>query len=532
MRHANGSARPEPGEIEERSLGDVSVEAGTRKLRGVVPYGQRSKDLGGWFEVIEDRALHGADLSDLVVTVDHQGLPLGRYPGTLELEDRSDGLHWSCEPPRSRQDVVEAVERGDLKASSWRMVVADGGDRWEGNTRYVSEIRSLRDVAIVTLPAYASATAELRSAPEPTPTPEPPEEASVEEPEEVTPQPTGGLTVEARSASDERNVEARILDAIRTTPRGESRSLTLTSADPVTQPELSTYLWDLLRDSSVVLQSGVRVTSTTRKSVKWPTLTADIGVDFYDELDEIAETDPAFDEFELTPKKIAGLVRSSDEAFEDSEPSLATIIEGNLSTVIALRFDRACLVGDTAVTPKGFDGLAKLAATTVDLAGAALDNYDPFIEAFGALAEAHIGPPYAVIMHPRTDTSLSLVKEFTTSGSNVGLPRPANFPPTYVTSQIGLTTGASPTTSALVYAPRLIQVVRRLDTEIIVDRSAAFTSDAVLVRGRVRAVIGSQYPRAIALIKGIAASPIAGVTTQSLSAGPQAETTRAATSKK
>ena len=295
---------PEPGEIEERSLGDVSVEAGTRKLRGVVPYGQRSKDLGGWFEVIEDRALHGADLSDLVVTVDHAGLPLGRYPGTLELEDRSDGLHWSCEPPRSRQDVVEAVERGDLKASSWRMVVADGGDRWEGNTRYVSEIRSLRDVAIVTLPAYASATAELRSAPEPTPTPEPPEEAPVAEEEEVTePQPTGGLTVEARSASDERNVEARILDAIRTTPRGESRSLTLTSADPVTQPELSTYLWDLMRDSSVVLQSGVRVTSTARKSVKWPTLTADLDVDFYDELDEIVESDPDFDQFELTPEE-------------------------------------------------------------------------------------------------------------------------------------------------------------------------------------------------------------------------------------
>ena len=167
--------------------------------------------------------------------------------------------------------------------------------------------------------------------------------------------------------------------------------------------------------------------------------------------------------------------------------------------------------------------LAKLAATTVDLAGAALDNYDPFIEAFGALAEAHIGPPYAVIMHPRTDTSLSLVKEFTTSGSNVGLPRPANFPPTYVTSQIGLTTGASPTTSALVYAPRLIQVVRRLDTEIVVDRAAAFTSDSVLIRGRVRATIGTQYPRAIALIKNIAAAPIAGVTTQSLSAGQQAQ---------
>ena len=58
--------RPEPGTVEERSLGELTVEG--RKLRGVIPYGQPSKDLGGWTEVIEARALavdrlqrHGPD---------------------------------------------------------------------------------------------------------------------------------------------------------------------------------------------------------------------------------------------------------------------------------------------------------------------------------------------------------------------------------------------------------------------------------------------------------------------------------------
>lgn len=45
---------------------------------------------------------------------------IGRYPTTLELEDRSDALHWSLAPPESRSDVREAIERGDLKAGSWR----------------------------------------------------------------------------------------------------------------------------------------------------------------------------------------------------------------------------------------------------------------------------------------------------------------------------------------------------------------------------------------------------------------------------
>jgi hypothetical protein len=56
-------------------------------------------------------ALDGAKLDDLVVTVDHAGVPLGRYPSTLELEDRADGLHWSVSPPESRADVRDGAPR-------------------------------------------------------------------------------------------------------------------------------------------------------------------------------------------------------------------------------------------------------------------------------------------------------------------------------------------------------------------------------------------------------------------------------------
>jgi hypothetical protein len=51
--------------------------------------------------------MDNAALDDLVVTVDHAGVPLGRHPGTLQLEDRADGLHWSVTPPESRADVRE-----------------------------------------------------------------------------------------------------------------------------------------------------------------------------------------------------------------------------------------------------------------------------------------------------------------------------------------------------------------------------------------------------------------------------------------
>ena len=91
--------------------------------------------------------------------IDHRGVPLGRYPTTLDVEDRDDGLHWTLDPPRSRQDVVEAVERGDMRAGSWRMVVAR--DRWVGDVRHVEAIAELKDVTIVGAeePAYGDAAA-------------------------------------------------------------------------------------------------------------------------------------------------------------------------------------------------------------------------------------------------------------------------------------------------------------------------------------------------------------------------------------
>lgn len=160
-------SRPVAGQIEERSAG--SLELTDRRVRGVIPYGVESRDMGGWREIIEAGALNSANLDDLRAVVDHHGLPLAHYPGTLALEDRSDGLHWSFEPPASRQDLVEAISRGDIRGGSWRMRVAPGGDRWNGEVRHVQRIAALVDVSIVgaEIPAYPAASVEYRSQPNP-----------------------------------------------------------------------------------------------------------------------------------------------------------------------------------------------------------------------------------------------------------------------------------------------------------------------------------------------------------------------------
>ena len=194
--------RPTAGAVETRTAPDL-LTTEERKIRGVIPFGVESREFpGGWREVISPTALQGAKLDDLVVTVDHAGVPLGRYPTTLEIEERGDGLHWSVSPPESRADVREAVERGDMKAGSWRMRVAPGGDEWRGDVRHIHRIAELLDVSVVTNPAYPTAAVEYRSAPEPvstnveTPTPE---EGNMEtEDRQQAQEATGGLQVDDR----------------------------------------------------------------------------------------------------------------------------------------------------------------------------------------------------------------------------------------------------------------------------------------------------------------------------------------------
>jgi uncharacterized protein len=502
---------------EKRDLGEVVEERSApedappprivgNKLVGLVPYDTTSHDLGGWREKIAPGAARDAVKDRLVATLNHnRDRLLGRFPTTLAVEDRDDGLAWECELPNgpTGQDVREAVARGDLNGTSFRMIVAR--DRWEGDLRIVEEIRELRDVSVVVDPAYET-TVELRSRPEPTPTTEPAEreeEHAMEAVEEQEQEESagGGLTVEDRTATPEHEggVEERVLEAMRNVPKGENRDLTTAdvSAGPVTPPELSTLLWDRLRDQAVVLASGVRIITTTRKEVRWPRLISDVSADFYDELEEIDESEPGFDDFSVDPKAIKALVRGSSEAFDDSDPDLLTIVRQNLETVLSLKLDRELLVGNAA---KGFKGMANQTGINTIDAGGTANNYDVFVRAIGVLAGKHVPGPYAIITHPWAQSHLALLK--TTIGET--LQRPDGVPALATTTQIGHdnTTGRA---SAIVYAPKQVAVVRRQDVEILVDRSQEFTRDAVLVRGKIRATLFLPYPEAVVRIDNLPA---------------------------
>jgi HK97 family phage major capsid protein/HK97 family phage prohead protease len=522
--------KPTPGEVEQRSAPETELTIEGNRLHGLIPYGVESRDLGGWTETIEPGALSGVDMADLVCTLNHDASRLlGRFDSTLTVESRSDGLAWSCELPTgpTGQDVRESVQRGDLRESSWRMVV--GRDRWDGTRRHIEEIRSLRDVAVVTTGAYPadSTRVELREHPnrlspigDTTPASEPakPQEEEVK-PDREKPR-GGGLTVEDRAAPATADTETRILDAMRSVPKGEARDLTHATigSEPIEPPDVATYLWDRLREPSVLLSTGIPIISTDRKKFTWPTLIGDIQVGFVGELEEIPKDDPELDEFALEPKAIKGLTLGSTEAFEDSaDPALMQIVQDSMLASMALKFDGEGILGGSA---KGFPGMLKWSGRQkLDAKEALLDSYDAIIAGVGLLLAANVPPPFVTLMHPRLATHFDRLRQQGVVAGEEGaelvqvnstLARPDSLPPSYTSSQLPIksASGKPDTSSILIYAPAQLACVRRREATIEVDRSREFDIDGVLVRGRARAVLGTEHEEAVVEIANVATPAI------------------------
>ncbi len=87
----------------------------------------------------------------------------GAESNTLELSVDERGLLYRVSPPPTRQDVLEAVARGDIDGSSFmfvpqRVTWIEEEDLW---IRQIEEV-ALWEVGPVAFPAYEATTSELR----------------------------------------------------------------------------------------------------------------------------------------------------------------------------------------------------------------------------------------------------------------------------------------------------------------------------------------------------------------------------------
>jgi len=137
-------------------------------------FNQYSRDLGGFVEKIDPKALKSSDYSDVVAAFNHDSnLVLARYfaneVSTLELKVDETGLLFRFDIPNLTyaKDLAENIRLNNIKHCSFAFTIVPNSDTWERIdnqlVRTITKIEKLVDVSIVTNPAYYNTNIDVRS---------------------------------------------------------------------------------------------------------------------------------------------------------------------------------------------------------------------------------------------------------------------------------------------------------------------------------------------------------------------------------
>lgn len=145
---------------------------GDRRLIGghAIVFNSISRNLGGFVEQIAPKAVNdslGRGFPGVVARFNHDdNFILGTTAAnTLRLQVDDVGLRYEVDPPQSRQDIFELVERGDVQHSSFAFhsVQDEWGRSDQGYPLRTVHNLHLVDIAPVHSPAYPDATAAVGS---------------------------------------------------------------------------------------------------------------------------------------------------------------------------------------------------------------------------------------------------------------------------------------------------------------------------------------------------------------------------------
>lgn len=131
------------------------------------PYELGEVDGVRYFEVIDRGALEGADLSDVIMQLNHTGRVLARISNDTLYLDPNDqhGLFYAGDLSRSDygHQIHSDIAAGLLTASSWAFTVAEDAYDVATHTRTIKKIRKVYDVSVVSIPANPATEVSARS---------------------------------------------------------------------------------------------------------------------------------------------------------------------------------------------------------------------------------------------------------------------------------------------------------------------------------------------------------------------------------
>ena len=147
---------------EQPGLEVKADENGRTVIRGYAAVIEsESQDLGGFVEIIERGAFDEVMASnpDVFGKYNHTQVIGRTSSGTMRLMVDERGLRYEIDPPRSAAAVVELIERGDVRGSSFAFRSKPADEAWQrdANGRMIRRIKKfsfLGDAGPVDTPAY------------------------------------------------------------------------------------------------------------------------------------------------------------------------------------------------------------------------------------------------------------------------------------------------------------------------------------------------------------------------------------------
>lgn len=304
-------------------------------------FGQPSKDLGGFVEVITPEALKEVDLSNVFLLYGHDySKPLASVKaGTLKLDVDEVGLHFEAElnDTSYAKDVYENVSKKILDSMSFGFVLGvDSFDQAEDGevVRSIEKMKALNEISVVTVPAYDSSNVQVNK-------------RSYEAFIEGLPTNKNEKCLESTSKTqkEKKNMEKTLIDNNETELRGYEEyirsqgevrdGITTVNASAVVPKEVIGEVFDLKR-SSYNLAQYATVKTVSNGQGTYPVSTNQQAV--LATKAELAEiTDIEADMFAQVDYKVetrAGKIALSNEVIEDSEVNIVQEVKDQLAKLV------------------------------------------------------------------------------------------------------------------------------------------------------------------------------------------------------
>lgn len=108
------------------------------------------------YEQIDRHAFDGADMSDVIFLLNHEGMVYARNKNNtlaLSIDDHGLFTETNLKSTRASQDIYEAIKTGLLDQMSFAFTVEDDEFDRSTNTRIIHRIGKVYDVSVVDRPA-------------------------------------------------------------------------------------------------------------------------------------------------------------------------------------------------------------------------------------------------------------------------------------------------------------------------------------------------------------------------------------------